>query len=181
MPQYAKYYIAIVPEGEVQVKATDLKLAVKERFQAKYALKSPAHITLKMPFRWNEAKEEKLISQLSGFFIKSPGFQLILKGIGRFGRRVIFIKVQEDPELMKLQQDLKFFCKTELKFIEELSDKAYRPHITLVSKDLKNHHFDDCLDFLQEQGFEESIKVPNVALLKKGERQWEVIQRFPLS
>jgi 2'-5' RNA ligase len=181
MPQYAKYYIAIVPEGEVQEKATGLKLAVKERYNAKYALKSPAHITLKMPFRWNEAKEEKLISRLAEFFEKSSGFHLQLKGIGRFGRRVIFIKVQEVPELMKLQQDLKYFCKTELKFIEELSDKAYRPHMTLVSKDLKDHQFDDCLAHLQDKGFNENLHIQHIALLKKGERQWEVVHRFPLS
>jgi len=175
MPQYAKYYIAIVPKGEIQEKATALKHEVKEIFGAKYALKSPAHVTLKMPFRWNEAKEGVLVQRLSDFFKGESPFHVDFRGIGRFGRRVLFIKVSEEPQLMALQGKLKAFCKQELKFQEELSDKAYRPHMTLVSKDLKDTKFDECFQLLRERGFSEGLWVDRVALLKKGERSWEVM------
>ncbi|WP_143959336.1 2'-5' RNA ligase family protein [Litoribacter populi] len=180
MPNYAKYYIAIVPEGEIQEKATGLKLAVKDKFNFKYALKSPAHVTLKMPFRYNEAKEQKLIDHLSTFLGQQPAFDLELKGIGRFGRRVLYIRVSQPPELMTLQQELGEFCKRELKLIEELADKAYNPHMTIASKDVKDSRFDECLAFLKEEGFFERLYVDKVALLKKGERNWEVVIQIVL-
>ncbi|MBT0812116.1 2'-5' RNA ligase family protein [Litoribacter ruber] len=180
MPDYAKYYIAIVPEGEIQEKATGLKLAVREKFNFKYALKSPAHVTLKMPFRYNEAKEQQLIGKLSTFLAEQPAFELELKGIGRFGRRVLYIRVSQPPELMTLQHELGGFCKRELKTIEELADKAYNPHMTVASKDVKDARFDECLAYLKETGFFERLNVDKVALLKKEDRNWEVVVQIVL-
>jgi 2'-5' RNA ligase len=67
MASLQKYFLALVPEGNLQEKATSLKEMLKEQFNIKYALKSPAHITLKMPFSYNEAKEEYLIERLKEF------------------------------------------------------------------------------------------------------------------
>lgn len=178
--QMGKYFIAIVPTGEIQEKATNLKLAVKERFNSKYALKSPAHVTLKMPFVWNEAKEEKLKDKLSLFFRQRTAFKLIFKGIGRFGRRVIYIRVEDHPELLSLQSELSSFCKQELKFKQELSDLAYHPHMTISFKDLKEKHFDDCLAFLKQEGFYQNMEVQSVALLKKENFIWKVVFVFDL-
>src|SRR5690554_7580542 len=92
-----KYFIAIVPTGDLQEKATELKFKLRETFNLKYALRSPAHITLKMPFLWNEVKEERLTNRLTSFFQSQPEFSLRLQGIGKFGRRVIFIKMKDQP------------------------------------------------------------------------------------
>jgi len=62
-----KYFLAIVPIGEIQRAATALKDELKEQLNIKYALKSPAHITLKMPFSYNEAKEKVLVEKLENF------------------------------------------------------------------------------------------------------------------
>ena len=91
----AKYFIAIVPEGPVQTLATELKNLMKEKFNLKYALKSPAHITLKMPFSWNENKEENwVIGWRSSVNLLEP-FKLDLNGFDKFGSRVIFINVKK--------------------------------------------------------------------------------------
>ena len=178
--QMGKYYLAIVPSGDIQEKATQLKYEVRERFNAKYALKSPAHVTLKMPFRWNESKEDKLKMKLSQFFKEQQPFQLVFKGIGRFGRRVIYIRVEQQPLLLELQDRLSQFCKRELKLIQEFSDTSYHPHMTLTHKDLKDSLFDDCLAYLKEKGFYEGVEVGEIALLKRGEKKWAVIAYFQL-
>jgi len=175
-----KYFIAIVPAGEVQEKATKLKQEVKELYNTKYALKSPAHVTLKMPFVWNEAKEDKLKDKLSDFLETQPSFKLTLKGIGRFGRRVIYIRVEEQPELISLQSDLLKYCKQELNFQQELSDKAYHPHMTICFKDLKDKYFDDCLSYLKDKGFYEKTDILEIALLKKENYIWKGICQFKL-
>jgi 2'-5' RNA ligase len=176
-----KYFIAIVPEGEIQQNATDLKLLLKENFNLKYALKSPAHVTLKMPFNWNEAKEDKLNVLLKAFFEKIRPFDLNYRGFDRFGRRVIFIKVKEEPALFSLQLALSKYCKTDLKLVEELSDRAYHPHMTLAFKDLKPSQFEAYWDFIKKQKFEAKQEVKDIALLKRIEGRWVVVSKFFLT
>ncbi|MCH6199822.1 2'-5' RNA ligase family protein [Aquiflexum sp. LQ15W] len=176
-----KYFIAIVPEGEIQQNATELKLKLKENFNLKYALKSPAHITLKMPFNWNEAKEDRLNGLLKSFFDKVKAFDLKYSGFDRFGRRVIFIKTKEEPALFSLQLMLSKFCKTDLKLVEELSDRAYHPHMTLAFKDLKATQFDTYWDFIKKQKFDAKQEVKDIALLKRLEGRWVVLSKFHLN
>jgi len=179
--QMGKYFLAIVPNGEIQEKATGLKYEIRDLFNIKYALKSPAHVTLKMPFVWNEAKENILVDKLSHFFGETASFKLVFKGIGRFGRRVIYIRVEEQHQLTTLQSQLSAYCKKELNLNQELSDQAYHPHMTICFKDLKDKHFDDCLKFLKERGFYGTIEVQEVALLKKENFKWHVIHSFLLN
>lgn len=175
-----KYFIAIVPEGELQEKATALKLQLKQQFNLKYALRSPSHVTLKMPFVWNEAKESQLKAQLAAFFQEQQGFDLVFKGIGKFSNRVVFIKVKEQGELTVLQKELSTMCKTRLNLIQELSDYAYHPHMTLAFKDTKKGRFLEYVDFVKSKGFSGRMRVDQVALLKRSEGRWEVLFQFPL-
>jgi 2'-5' RNA ligase len=176
----AKYFIALVPEGNIQEEATLLKEDMNMLFNLKYALKSPAHITIKMPFEWNENKEEKLIYRLQKFFETFEKFDLKLLNFGRFGRRVIFIDVLPSKTLNNLQESLGKFCKLELKLINELSDKAFHPHMTISFKDVKPKNFDMYWKHIQSKKFKEDYPVSDVALLKRIEGRWKVISRFPL-
>lgn len=176
----AKYFIAIVPEGTIQASATDLKLDMKQRFNLKYALKSPAHVTVKMPFSWNEKKEEKLVQKLTEFVQSHTPFEIHFHDFDRFGRRVIFVKVSESAQLKKLQSALSKFCKMELKQVEELSDKAYHPHMTIAFKDVKAKDFETYWEYIKRKKFRHSYEVKDIALLKRVEGRWEVLARFGL-
>ena len=67
MKNMQKYFLAILPPQEFLEKVEELKLHLREKFNVKYALKSPAHVTVKMPFSYDEHKEEKLASMLQDF------------------------------------------------------------------------------------------------------------------
>ncbi len=175
-----KYFIAISPEGNVQEQALQLKELVREQYNAKHALKSPAHITLKMPFVWNEHKEEKLLGLLQAFFEDKNAFDLEVKGIGRFGRRIIYARVHHDPELTELQAELKAYTRLHLKLHQEMSDQAFHAHMTLVYRDLKPRFFDECLALLKEKGIYGQVRVRDIALLKKVENRWKIWHRFGL-
>lgn len=175
-----KYFIALVPEGKLQEKATEIKLDLREKFNIKYALKSPAHITVKMPFLWNEHKEEKLIRELSSFASSRDCFELRLRGFWKFGNRVIFIDVVPNPLLQSLQSELAAYCKTRLNLVQELSDRNYTPHMTVAFKDIKAQNFDTYWKYVKRLSFDERFPVNNLALLKKISGKWEVLAKVSL-
>lgn len=176
----AKYFIAIVPDGLIQTEAVSIKLEMKELFNLKYALQSPAHVTLKMPFNWNEAKEEKLTHSLAKFFKNFMPFQIHFHGMGRFGKRVIYIKVKESIPLEVMQTDLVNFCKKDLNLVKELSDSAFHPHMTVAFKDLKTKRFDEYWNYAAQRILDFDFEVEKVCLLKRTENRWHIISEFEL-
>jgi 2'-5' RNA ligase len=172
MKRMQKYFLAIIPPAHVQEHCLDLKNEIKEKYQVKYALKSPAHVTLKMPFSYNEAKEKDLISKLSIFLSTVQPFSVNVGGVGAFGRRVIYLKVQKTEPLVKLQQELKGFCRRELNLVEELSDRNFEPHMTVAYKDLKDQYFDAILDLAEQSAVSGELFVGAIHLLKRIEGRW---------
>lgn len=175
-----KYFLAIVPTGDIQESATSLKLLLKEQMNIKYALKSPAHITLKMPFSYNEAKEDYLIEKLSTFLSRKENFKLQVNGTGTFGRRVIFWKIEADSKLYELQESIKSFCKRELNLVDELSDRNFHPHMTIAFKDVKERDFETVLDLISSQEISQTFQVNAVVLLKRIGGRWENFYTFQL-
>lgn len=167
-----KYFLAIVPDGPIQNKCTEIKNEIRDKFNVKYALKSPAHVTLKMPFSYNEAKEDKLIQLLRNFLLPVESFPVSFGGVDTFGKRVIFLKVKSDDRLTKLQSGLKEFCKRELNLVDELSDRNFHPHMTIAFKDLKEIHFENILDLIKKQEIKGSLQVERITILKRIDARW---------
>ncbi|WP_026950710.1 RNA 2',3'-cyclic phosphodiesterase [Algoriphagus mannitolivorans] len=174
-----KYFLAILPPEPIMGQAEAIKLGIKEKFGVKYALKSPAHITLKMPFSYNEVKENVLIDQLKAFASSQKEFALKIGGIATFGNRVIFLNVKKNELLVKLQADLKQFCKKTLLLNDELSDRNFHPHMTLAFKDLKPSVFGEVLEYAKTQSFESEFSVKDLVLLKRVDHRWIAHFRVP--
>lgn len=175
-----KYFLAIIPEGEFQDRVTNLKLEIKDLYQAKYALKSPAHITVKMPFVYNEAKEEKLTEKLGNFIGDYQPMNITIKGVKTFGERVIYLGVEAGQDLYVFQKELKTFCKRELNIVDELSDRNFHPHMTIAFKDIKKSQFQNILQFSSEMNLSQEMVVNQIAMLKKVERQWVLYKRIEM-
>ena len=175
-----KYFLAIVPEVQTCEKVTLLKEQLRESFGLKYALKSPPHITLKMPFVHNEKKEEDLIKVFQYYFAKKSAFPLGIRGVGAFGNRVVFLKIKYPPELKLFQRELTVFLKRNLKKNLELSDTNYYPHLTVAFKDLKKNQFENVMEFVKRAGIKDSLLVHQVSLLKKVEGPWLRIADFKM-
>lgn len=175
-----KYFLAIVPEGEIQQSASALKLELKVKLNIKYALKSPAHVTLKMPFSFNESKERILHEQLAAFVASKKPFKIQVGNTGTFGRRVIFWKIKADAELYELQTDIKNFCKRELNLVDELSDRNYHPHMTIAFKDIKERDFEQAKSLIEQSFLDQAMNVNSVELLKRIDGRWVVIQSLKM-
>ena len=178
MKKMQKYFLAIVPEGNFQNQVTELKNEIRDRFQAKFALKSPAHITVKMPFIYNEAKEEKLIEKLREFLDVYEPMAMSIEGVKTFGERVIYLGVNAGADFYKFQKDLITFCKRELNLIDELSDRNFHPHMTIAFKDIKKSQFQNILSFSSELGLTQVLKESQIVLLKKDEGRWVFRERL---
>ncbi len=173
-----KYFLAIVPEGEFQKRVTNLKLEIKDRYQAKYSLKSPAHITVKMPFIYNEAKEDQLIRKLRNFIGNYAPINVTVKGVKTFGERVIYLGIEAEQDLYDFQKDLKSFCKRELNLLDELSDRNFQPHMTIAFKDIKKSQFQNILQFATEMRLLQKLEILNIMLLKRVDGAWVLHEKF---
>lgn len=178
MANFQKYFIALVPEGEIQEKATSLKEMLKERFNIKYALKSPAHVTLKMPFSFNEVKEDYLEQRLKEFLKDYQSLELTIGGVRKFGDRVVYLNVDANEDLFLLQKHLKNFCKRELKLNDELSDRNFHPHMTIAFKDLKKIPVPNIIKALEEQPILEKFVTNQLFLLKRVGGQWVINRKI---
>ena len=96
------YLIALVPDADLRDTVRDLKMEMQEDFGASHALKSPAHITLQMPFRREENLEDQLLETLQQFCAKEIPFEVHLSGFDCFAPRVLFIRVEEPHSIMGL-------------------------------------------------------------------------------
>ncbi|MEX2567238.1 MAG: 2'-5' RNA ligase family protein [Cyclobacteriaceae bacterium] len=175
-----KYFIGIVPKGEVGTVTHLIKQDLKENFGLKYALKSPPHVTLKMPFLFNEKKEGLLVQKLNSFFAREKGFELKFKGFQTFGKRVIYIGVRYPSELLEMQIRLAQFCKGKLGQTLELSDTNFKPHMTIAFKDLKKSEFEKYLEFLQKYEMDYRTIVSEISILKKEQFRWKILDTFKL-
>lgn len=170
----------MVPPQEILEKATAIKLLIRDEFGIKYALKSPPHVTLKMPFSYNEAKESFLEEKLSVFLRTQRPFEVKIKGVGTFGKRVIFLGIEKSSELVQLQSSLTTFCKKELHLVAELSDSNYHPHLTIAFKDLKVGQFDNVFNLVKSRGFQAEYFAEGIHVLKRLEQKWIVHKKITL-
>ena len=175
MKGMGKYFIGLLPPPAVESEFNKLKQGIASQFQVKYALQSPAHLTLKMPFRYKEAKERELGIRLTTLLEIQEPFYLQFTGIGYFGNRNIYQKVAPSKSLLSLQASLRSFCKRSLHLVEELSDRNFQPHLTLAYKDLKPGNFEEILAYTKKNEVKGEFLVAQAYLLKKVEGRWKVI------
>lgn len=168
------YFIALVPESGLLEEVKRLKEMFRERFHAKHALKSPAHITLRMPFRWPSAKEHELILALDECAYVQRPFIVTLSGFGAFPPKVIFIKVKSPELIIELHDHLKSYLIERLGFKTEEIPKPFRPHMTLATRDLSKPNFRKAWNEMKNQAFESEFYASRLVLLKHNGKFWEI-------
>jgi 2'-5' RNA ligase len=173
------YFIAIIPYSELREKIRKIKERMKSEYGAGHALKSPAHITLQMPFK-RSSEDETLISEALRKFVTGEKFFTVdLDGFGAFAPRVIFIKISEPEPVRALQSRLKKVLMTELHFSPAEIMKDVQPHLTVATRDLTKEAFSEAWTELQKEEFKALFDVNSVFLLKHNGRNWDILEEFP--
>ena len=175
-----KYFMAIVPPEPLLSHIQNIKQSIFDNYQSKGALRSPGHITLHMPFSFDESKEDKLIDCLSKFqFEKS--FIINLNNYDCFEPRVIFINVQQQNKLFDLQTQFVSHIKRNLNIFNQSDDmRGFHPHITIAFRDLKKKVFYQAWEEYQSKSFSDSFTCNSFSLLKYQKEEWVVLKNFEI-
>jgi 2'-5' RNA ligase len=175
------YFIAIVPPSPIYEETLEQKAYFKSKYNSKASLNSPPHITLHMPFRWNERDEEELSCHLKSFADENPPVTIQLKDFSSFPPRVIFINVVITPELENLQKNLQRYFKRQLNiFNANYKELPFHPHLTLAFRDLKKPNYQKAWDEFVSKNYQATFLASTLALLKHSGSVWEVHKEFTL-
>ncbi len=177
-----QYFIAIIPPPPIFDQALAEKQYFKEHYNSKASLNSPPHITLHMPFKWNEEKEINLTKQLHSFMALQQPATVRLDNFSSFPPRVIFINVLINEGLITLQRDLRRYCKLELNlFNANYKEQPFHPHLTVAFRDLKKSNYERAWDEFSKKTFTAEFVANNISLLKHNGKVWEVHHVFNLA
>lgn len=143
------------------------------------AFKAPltvAHITLIPPFMWN--KDQGDLETLIRENIRAvEPFTVQGKGLGNFGKRVLFVNVELNSHLRQLQDGLaKFFADQGI----PRESRRYRPHITLASR-LNRAKFNRFQKQLVDYKPDYSFKCTEISVFEfSADKSWEETSKMPL-
>lgn len=175
------YFIALIPGKELMDRVRAVKERMKADYNAGHALKSPAHITLQMPFKRNSRDESAISASLAEFAAEEKPFTIRLDGFGCFAPRVIFIRMEDPDPVKSLRRRLKKILAEHLGFsVSEIMNDV-QPHITVATRDLTKEAFREAWPEFQEEEFRGTFKVNSLFLLKHNGKSWDILKEFPFS
>lgn len=167
-----KYFIAIVPPEPLLSEIQQIKQHISDHYDTKGALRSPGHITLHMPFSWDEEKEDRLVAGLSEFQFASP-FTIYLSNYSCFEPRVVFINVRENEILQVFQQSLVKHVMKKFQLFNQSDDmRGFHPHVTVAFRDLKKPVFYKLWEQYQKETFAGEFSCSSFCLLKHNDQRW---------
>jgi 2'-5' RNA ligase len=175
------YFIALIPPSPIYDEALMLKNYFKANYNSKASLNSPPHITLHMPFRWKEQKENELAGKIRLFTKDFDPIKVCLDNFSAFPPRVIFINVVKSEAIDQLQKSVQRFCKKELNlFNANYKELAFLPHLTLAFRDLKKPNFKKAWEEFEQKEYKAEFIADKIALLKHNGKIWQVFREFNL-
>ncbi len=175
-----RFFIALIPPEKVQELATKIKYDFAEIYNSKAALKSPPHVTLQPPFTWSLKDLPLLKEGLKTFAIHWGEIPMVLDGFSVFAPRVIYIKVEKTPDLLKMQKDLEIYLQDNFG-IKNVASKSrcFCPHLTVGFRDLTPDNFHKAWSEYKDKLFTFEFNVQALTLLQHDGRRWQIEENYP--
>jgi 2'-5' RNA ligase len=174
-----RYFIALLPPAEIATELEAYKLYCAEKFNSKASLRSPAHLTLIMPFLWKEKKENILEEKLSAFCATEKPFTVAIENFAAFAPRVIYAYVVADEPLLGFQHRIARYVKQTFYLLHpNRYDLPWHPHITIAFRDLKKEIFPLAHTHFQNQKLNCTWVVKQAVLLKQNNKVWLPYMQF---
>ncbi len=170
-----------MPDLRLREEIRAIKEEFSRDFSSSHALKSPAHITLQMPFKRAPENEPLMTGTLREFSASEMPFTVELDGFGAFAPRVIFIKIKEHQAVAGLHSRLRNVLLKKMEFPQGEIMNEVHPHITLATRDLSRDSFGKAWAGFENRKFTGSFTVNSLFLLKHNGRYWDIFREFAFS
>lgn len=172
------YFIALVPHHELREQIKAFKKEIEAHYQAKHALKLPAHITLKMPFNISKDEEPLLIRSLQELADQITVFDVELFGFDYFKSGVIFVKCVDHDPIIEVHNKLKKVLSEKLGDTKKEDPSRFYPHMTIATRDLSPEFFGKALAEFKNREFHASFEAESLFLFKHNGKTWDVHRKF---
>jgi len=175
------YFIAVLPPREIREEIERMKFEMQALYGAGHALKSPAHITLQMPFRYAVENESELVGALQTLADREAGFIVQLKDFDCFSPRVIFVKITDHAPIVRLRNRLQSILRDEVGLKGTNLDHNFHPHLTIATRDLSPEIFPKAWEDYSGRSYSAEFEVSAIAILKHNGRHWDVYRELPFA
>lgn len=173
------YFVALIPPEPVRSGVWKLKEEVLANYGSKAALKSPAHITLHMPFTFRVDREDKIINCLKTAVQGLESFEINHDGFGCFEPRVIYVNVEKTEALEEIKASVVRQMRLDLKLQNaDYKNLPFHPHMTIAFRDLKKAVFQEAWPNYEKRKYEASWKCQSVCVLKHTGKDWAVLEEI---
>ncbi len=172
---HSMFFVAIICPPSVEKKVLEYKRRMKEQFGCTVALKSPAHITLIPPFWLEDESETTLVDTLQSFSSDIETLEIHLNGFSHFGKRVLFVKVNENPALEEIKKQVENHFSNVFNDTIKKDDRPFHPHVTIANRDIKPSDFLTAWEYFSKKEFNEIFPGITISLLKLISGQWSII------
>ncbi len=175
MAEKALYFVAVTPNQELCDIINEIKQDFVARFNSKHSLKSPPHITLQMPFQFDESKEGSIIKTLKNINEGLKTQTIQIDGFGEFHQRVIYLSILQNDGLWNLWKNVTNTLHSELGINNSYRNQGFHPHITVAFRDLKKSEFHRAWAEYKTKEFKAEFSISKLAILKHVTGRWEIL------
>ncbi|MFT3679842.1 MAG: 2'-5' RNA ligase family protein [Ferruginibacter sp.] len=177
------YFIALIPDEELQHRINEFKQDFANRFNSSKALKIVSHITLKAPFKLPAAQHEGLTTWLRDIKIQTRQFNIELQNFGSFPNPqspVVYVKPVNNASLITLQQNITGNFRERYPQLLQHTDLDFNPHITIAYRDLSPGNYAAAWQEYQSKEFRATFAITAFYLLQHDTRKWNIISERSL-
>lgn len=172
------YFIAILPEQEIQDEITEFKQYAAKKFNTKRALTSPPHITLAAPFKYKDNNIKQVLEVAEKFAKEQTTFQIELKDFNCFAPRVIYLDVIKSTALNDAYRNLNSILEKDCDIEWKFKDTAFHPHMTVAFKDLKEAMFPKAWKYFRRAKYKNTFNANALNVLKHDGKEWQIFKTF---
>jgi len=170
MNKLTLYFLAIQPNEEVQIKINTFKKEMASHFSSKHALKTPPHVTIIPPFKFNVLNEDIIFDRANDLCHAASPFKMKLQNFGVFSPRVIYVRVLPNVSLNELAENFRHVFK---KITSTNNNSQFTPHITIAHRDLTTENFHKAWKHYKELKFNDASEVNEVTVFRHNGKHWE--------
>lgn len=172
---HTMYFIAILCPPEVEAYVLSCKQWMKAHFGCIVAMKSPAHITLIPPFWFPLSREAELITGMQHFTTDGAAIDISLNGFSHFGKRVIYIVVEENSALGRIKKSAERHFHKQVGSSVQKDQRDFHPHVTIANRDLRPENFQEAWQHFKDRRYRYQYTTNSICLLRLTEGRWEVL------